>query len=135
MTIDWMKWAEWLFYNAVIPLIIPIAIVKVFSWLLTKAPNPPLKIFAIIKDGQVFFYCTALTAAAFEDLKKAPAGFNTSPWIMGLLLILILSTAAFAVGVIAKNSVSERRFGWYSVFMVAGAILLVISFRNWAGLL
>ena len=135
VTIDWMKWAEWLFYNAVIPLLIPIAIVKLFSWLLTKAPKQPLKIFGIIKDGQVFFYCTALTAAAFADLKKVPAAFDTSPWLMGFLLLLILSTAAFAVGVIAKETVQESRFGWSSVAMALMAIFLVISYRQTAGLL
>lgn len=135
MTIDWMKWAEWLFYNAVIPLIIPIAIVKLFSWLVTKAPNHPLKIFAIIKDGQVFFYCTALTASAFENLRKLPPAFDTSPWLMGFVLILILSSAAFALGVIAKDNVQESKFGWSSACMVAAAIFLVITFRNKAGLL
>src|SRR5437867_12394521 len=134
-TFDWMKWAQWLFYNAVIPLLIPLATAKFFSWLLTKAPHKPLKIFAIIKDGQVFFYCTALTAAAFENLKKVPPGFDTSTWIMGFVLILILSTAAFAVGVIAKESVEESRFGWSSVFMAIAAILVVITFREKAGLL
>ena len=133
--IDWMKWLEWLFYNAVIPLLVPVGSVKFFSWLLSKAPKKALEIFSIIKDGQVFFYCTALTAAAFEDLRKVPAGFNTTPWVMGLVLILILSTAAFAVGVIAKDSVQESKFGWSSVAMVATAIFVVITFREKAGLL
>jgi hypothetical protein len=133
--LDWMKWLEWLFYNTVIPLLVPVAIVKVFSWWLSRPPKQTLKIFAIIKDGQVFFYCTALTAVAFEDLKRVPSGFNTTPWVIGLLLILILSTAAFAVGVISKDSVDESKFGWSSVAMVAAAILVVITFREKAGLL
>ena len=76
-----------------------------------------------------------MTSVAIGDLRKVPSGFDTSLWVMGLLLILILSTVAFAVAAISRDTVQESKFGWSSVAMVVAAILVVIAFREKAGLL
>jgi hypothetical protein len=124
------KTIEWVFFNVVIPMI-PVAIVWFLSWFIKTSQT----IFSIIKDGQIFFYCTALTAVAIGDLQKCPKEFNTRPWMMGLVTIIILSSGAFAAGAISKNSLVEKRFGWASVAMAIASILTVISFRGKAGLL
>jgi len=138
---DWMKLIPWLFYNVVLPLVIPLATVKVISWFLSKpsgaakTSKAAITIFSIIKDGQVFFYCTALASVAIGDLKRVPAGFDTTLWVIGLLAIIILSTVCFAAAVNNKDLVEETRFGWCSVTMAITAILAVADFRINAGLL
>jgi hypothetical protein len=133
-----MKTIQWLFFNAAIPLS-PVGIVWFIFWLFSNSSaTPPKKaqaIFSIIKDGQVFFYCTALTSGAIGDLGKVPNGFDTSPWVMVLLFIIILSTVAFAVAAYNKDALEEKKFGWCSVATAITAILTVISFRDKAGLL
>jgi hypothetical protein len=129
-----VKSIEWLFFNAVIPLI-PVGIVWLVFWFLSHPGLPSRKIFSIIKDGQVFFYCTALTSVAIGDLGKAPSGFDTAPWVMALLFIIILSTAAFAAAAYNQSALNETKFGWCSVRMALASIIVVINFRAMAGLL
>src|ERR1700683_279219 len=136
---EWMKLIPWLFYNVVLSLLIPVAVVQGISWLLSKPNSSPprntLSLFGIIKDGQVFFYCTALAAVAVGDLRRVPIGFDTTLWVMGLVVIMILSTVCFAVGANNKDLVEEAKFGWTSVAMATAAILAVMMFRTKAGLL
>ncbi|SRR5258708_6499638 len=136
---DWMKVIPWLFYNVVLSLLIPVAMVQGISWLLSKPkaspPRTTLTVFGIIKDGQVFFYCTALACVAVGDLSRVPRGFDITFWVMGLLVIMILSTVCFAVAANSKDVLEEGRFGWCSVAMAIAAILTVLEFRSKAGLL
>ena len=132
-----MKEITWLFFNTVIPLI-PVGAVKALSWLTAgSAPGVATRktIFSIIKDGQIFFYCTALAAVAIGDLPKVPIGFDTTPWLMGLLLVIILSTLAFAVAAHSTGTLKEKEYGWCSVAMAVVAVLTVLNFRAKAGLL
>jgi hypothetical protein len=133
-----MRVVQWLFFNAAIPLI-PILIVWFVSWLLSQPkavpPTNTAKLFSIIKDGQVFFFCTALTSVAIGDLGKVPSGFDTTPWVMVLLLIIILSTVAFAVAANNRNALNQDNFGWCSVGTAATTIVVVLDFRQKAGLL
>lgn len=124
----------WLFYNAVVPLI-PIGIVWLISWFLSKSPTTTATVFSIIKDGQVFFFCTALASAAIGDLAKARAGFDGTYWVIGLLFIVIVSAAAFAAAALAKGNSNEDRVGWSSVLAAMATIVLVLSFRYEAGIL
>ena len=128
-----MKLAIWLFFNALVPLS-PVLIVWGLSWLFSDA-GPTRKVFSIIKEGQVFFYCTAISSAAIGDVGRVPKNFETVPWIMGLLFIIILSTVAFAAGAHNKDTVKEGKFGWSSIAMAVAAIATVVVFRDKAGLI
>lgn len=127
------KELTWLFFNTGIPLV-PVMIVWGISWLTNDSASQKT-MFSIIKDGQLVFYCTAVTSVAIGDVRKAPSGFDTTPWIMGLLTIIIISTVAFAVAAHNPQAVREGKFGWTSVAMVIAAVLLVLNFRQQAGLL
>lgn len=128
-----MRVLGWFFFNAVIPLV-PVFIVWMISWL-TSTGSSSKKVFSIIKDGQLFFYCTALTSVAIGDIRKAPQALDTLPWTMGLITILILSTVCFAVAAYNPTGVNEGKFGWSSVGAVIATVLTVFSFRSEAGLL
>ena len=120
----------WLFYNALIPLG-PVLFTWVISWLINKNKT----IFEIIKDGQVFFYCTATSSVAIGDLQKVPENFDGSSWLVSFIFILILSTVAFAVAVTNNATLQQNRFGWASVATAVATILVVVTFRGKAGLL
>lgn len=129
-----MSVLQWPFFNAVIPLF-PVAIVWIISWFLSSVGNPAMKVFSIIKDGQVFFFCTALTSVAIGDLGKVPKGFDNTPWVMALLFIIILSTAAFAAAAQNQAALDQKKFGWCSVAMAVATIGVVLTFRQRAGIL
>ena len=120
----------WLFYNALIPLS-PVLLALVVSWFI----NNNKTVFDIIKDGQVFFYCTATCSVAIGDLQKAPKDFDGASWLTGFVFIMILSTVAFTVGVTNTATVQKNKFGWASVATSIATILVVATFRKKAGLL
>jgi hypothetical protein len=128
-----MKELGWFFFNVAIPLL-PVFIVWAASWL-TSDRSANKTVFSIIKDGQLFFYCTALTSVAIGDIRKAPTALETLPWTMGLITIVILSSVAFAIAANNPTAVREGKLGWSSIAMVVAAILTVFSFRSEAGLL
>ena len=53
----------WLFYNTVIPLL-PVPLVLLGSWLIGANRN----VLSLLRDGQLCFYCTALSAVAIRDV-------------------------------------------------------------------
>jgi hypothetical protein len=128
----------WLVYNAVIPLF-PIALVWFISWFLSQPKSTPpslgASVFSIIKDGQVFFFCTALASAAVGDLGKAQKGFESANWIAGLVCVIIIATAAFAGAALNKDAVDQRKVGWSSILAATTTTLLVLISRHKAGLL
>jgi len=69
------------------------------------------------------------------DLKKATPGFDTGPWLSGLLLILVISTGAFAIAAHNKEVPKKNKFCLVSVAMAIVTILFVLNLRNQAGLL
>jgi len=129
-----MKELTWLFFNTVIPLV-PIGAVKFISWVKTQEGSGAKTLFSIIRDGQIFFYSTALAAVAIGDLPRVPAGFDIMPWLMCMLLIIILSTLAFAVAADRAIKLKEKEYGWCSLAMAVFAVLMVLNFKRKAGLL
>lgn len=129
-----MKVTAWLFFNALIPLS-PVGIVWGLSWLCSDGAKPTKRLFSIIKDGQMFFYCTALTSAAMGEFGGLAKDFDVNPWVMTMLAIIILSISAFAVAVHDAKAVSEKRYGWLSLVMACITIAVVLKFRIDAGLL
>jgi hypothetical protein len=123
----------WLFYNALVPLL-PVLFVWGISWLVSDSGKTK-KICEIIRDGQVLFYCTATSSVAMGDLKKVPQSFDTSPWLAGFLFILVLSTGAFAIAAHNRDAPKEDKFCLVSVAMAIATILVVVTFRDKAGLL
>ncbi len=127
---------EWLFFNTLIPLS-PVLIVKGISWLVSDTGRSKT-IFSIISDGQVFFYCTATCSVAIGDFKNVPkdlVGFDPSPWLMGFIFILLLSTVAFTVAALNRSETKEGKFGWSSIAMAIAATVTAVFFRSETGLL
>lgn len=129
-----MKAMHWLFFNALIPLG-PVGIVWGISWLCSDGSKPVKRLFSIIKDGQVLFYCTALVSSAMGEQGKLPKDFDFGPWMMAMLIIIILSTSGFAVAIHDQKAVQESRYGWLSLMMACITIVTVLVFRDKAGLL
>ena len=120
----------WLFYNALLPLC-PV----LFTWVISWFNSNNKTVFEIIKDGQVFFYCTATSSVAIGDLQKVSRDFDGSSWLVGFIFILLLSTVAFAVAIANNATLQQNKFGWASVATAIATILVVITFREKAGLL
>lgn len=123
---------NWLFFNTLLPLS-PIFFVWVCFWLFGKRKD----IFEIIKDGQVCFYCVATSSIAIGDLKKA--SFNTDMFLIGFIAICLLSTLFYVIAIsesaATEKKLQQNRFGKVSVAMVVATVLVVVSFREKAGLL
>ncbi|MBK7956189.1 MAG: hypothetical protein KBE22_02495 [Candidatus Accumulibacter sp.] len=127
-----MKELSWVFFNSIVPLL-PVFVVWGIPHL--REDVPPKRVFSIIKDGQVFFFCAALSSGALGELPRVPSSFQIAPWIVGFLTILVLSIIAFVVAAQNPEKVREGRFGWASVGMVLTAVGVVLSFRIQVGLL
>ena len=114
----------WLLYSAVIPLA-PLALVLVGGYLL---PNKKQPFFDIIRDGQVFFFCTATIAFLVRDLAKTQvSGAGLTFGFLGLLLLVF--SVLFGFVVMNKDDVDKSKVGWMSIFSVIGVIALVSGIR------
>ena len=120
----------WLLYSAVIPLA-PLALVWIGGYLLPKKKQP---FFDVIRDGQLFFYCTATIAVLVRDLAKAQV--SSAGLAFGFLgLLLLVFSGLFGVVVMNKDDVDKSNVGWLSIFSVIVVILLVSGIRVSEGLL
>ena len=121
---------DWLIFNAVIPLS-PIVLVWVGSWILV---DPTSKLFLIIRDGQMCFYCTTLLALLIRDVSSTQKSSN-SIIIGSTVLFFIFSTFIYGVAVSNKDKVIEKKLGWISIFMSVTIIVFVLTIRMREGLL
>jgi hypothetical protein len=95
--------AEWILYDVCLSLL-PIPLVLLGTWLI----NTPRGLFAIIRDGQLCFYCTTLGAVAIRDVTKlARPGQPIAVWLAGILFCLILATFTYGIAVTIESSKHE----------------------------
>ncbi len=119
----------WLCYNCVLALL-PVVLVAGYLWV-TKAP---VSLMGIVRDGQLFFYCAALAAAAIGDLLLPRHALPISPMglafdVFGLVLCIILSCWFFGISSGNKGIVDDSRLASISYIFTVGATGLVASVR------
>jgi hypothetical protein len=131
---------EWLMYDVVLALL-PVPLVFLGTWLI----GTPRGLFAIIRDGQLCFYCTALGAVAIRDVTKVPRpGQSLAVSLGGIMFCLILSTFTYGVAVINATApapavgiaqTDERRLGVTSVCVAITTTIIVAIVRKTMGLI
>jgi hypothetical protein len=125
---------EWAFYNVVLSLL-PVPLIWLALWLI----NANRSLFLIIRDGQLCFYCTTLSATTLHELllmrAQQPVGFP----VAGLLFLMILSTFAYGVAVVSDNLsaniIEEWKLGIISVSTALTTTILVVITRWQFGML
>lgn len=122
---------EWLFYNTFIPLL-PVPLVMLGSWM--KGANR--HVFSVIRDGQLCFYCTALSAVAIKDiLASSSAGLVLIRLpIGGMIFCMILSTFAYGIAVTSDDA-EDNKLGIISLLASLTTTVLVVTTRKSIGLL
>lgn len=125
----------WFFYNVLVPLA-PVPLVYFGAWLL----GAPKRLATIVRDGQVCFYCTTLSAACINDIVNfmdAAQKVGSKPHstigiaIAGAIFCIILSTFTYAVATIAADraSLDETKFAGTSLATTVATIVIVASIR------
>jgi hypothetical protein len=132
---------NWFIYNTVFPLS-PVPLVYFGAWLVGTRK----RVMAIIRDGQLCFYCTSLAAVCINDILKAgKLPGNATVSIAGLISCLIIST--FTYGIAATTAataqspdssgapaVGELKLGISSIATAIATTLLVMQLRYTLGL-
>ena|SRR5579859_7564906 len=115
---------EWLLYEAIFPLS-PVLLVWLGGRLL---PSKKQTMFQLIRDGQLFFFCTALIAILLRDLGKMQQPVNIG--LFGFLCLLLLAFGVlFGFVAMNKNDVDETALGLTSTFSVLLVLSLVLGVR------
>jgi hypothetical protein len=120
---------NWLLCDCLLGLL-PALLVWFGSWLV----GPPVPLVTIIRDGQLYFYCSSLCAVALRDLIKSPVrSTDLTLWVPGLLLAVIFFSYIFALAVQHSRSQErgglgprpfDMRVGWTSVIFVIASTAL-----------
>jgi hypothetical protein len=118
-----MEILEWLLYNTVIPLS-PVPLVLIGGWLLGRAQH----LFAVIRDGQLFFYCTGTIAILLRDLGRKQ-GYDGKLVEGTLYVMLIYCAFFFGVAVLNREQVQEREMGHTSTWTVLLITVFVLVTR------
>lgn len=121
----------WLFYNTVIPLL-PVPLVLLGSWLVGANRN----ILSLLRDGQLCFYCTALSAVAIRDvmLNSGQEGISIEIPLVGLLFCIIFSTFTYGIAV-THDQAKDWKLALTSIFTTIVTIIIVAGTRQTMGLL
>lgn len=124
---------EWLFYNSVIPLL-PVPLVVLGIWL----KGLDLRILPILRDGQLCFYCTALSAVALRDILGANTqGISIELSIGGIIFCIILSVYAYGIAVTSENpdDKSSKRLAITSIMTAVTTTVIIANIRSTLNLL
>jgi hypothetical protein len=121
---------SWLLCDCILS-ILPVPLVLFGAWL----KNQRIPFVAVIRDGQLYFYCCSLCAVALRDLAKS----RVRPpdllwWQPGLVLAIVVFSYAFAV--VVQHSMSlergarevrqmDNRVAWTSVIFAIASTVLV----------
>lgn len=87
----------WFALNILLPLL-PILIVGFYFW------HRELAYAALLRDGQLYFYSTALCAGSMSDLFSKDVKGDATALFLLLLFLIILSTGAFAIAAICNHA-------------------------------
>jgi hypothetical protein len=127
---------EWLFFSVIMPLL-PIPLVLLGLWMCGMSR----KISSIIRDGQLCYYCTSLSASTISDLynynkgippSAASTAFQLQILFFGMMFCMILSIFSYAIAIIfsqtdntvVSNESYEGRFALMSLGYVIATTLL-----------
>ena len=99
-----------------------------------------LRLLSILSDGQLCFYCTAISASAINDIvTKSAENNNKGIFVGGMFLCLILSLFAYGIAATSQIDKSEPndngRLAWTSILAAVTTTILVAWSRNSLGLL
>jgi hypothetical protein len=120
----------WVVYGFLVPLL-GIVLIRTGFWILGIAKG----FSDIIKDGQLCFFCTTVSAATLNDLLKTPTKANGSIvgfGVAALILCMLLATFIFGVAVnqaSAITAVAQRKIALMSGFVLLLTIVFTLLFR------
>lgn len=116
---------KWIFFNVVMALF-PLLL----NFILTRVGNMQIGLVDLLKDGELFFFSTAISASAIGTLfSERPSDLATAV-VLGclLLVILIISTGLFSLRSFLKlkqmDVLDARIFGKASVWCSLIAVIL-----------
>ena len=97
---DYLIFLQWFLYNTIIPLM-PIPLVWLGAWII----GANQKLLSILSNGQLCFYCTAISASAIRDIVAMSSENNNLKGIFvgGIIFCMILSTFDYGVAAIANQ--------------------------------
>ena len=132
---EYSELLQWILYNTVIPLM-PIPLVWFEAWII-KAKQ---RFLDILSDGQLCFYCTAISASAIRDIVTKSSENNLKDiFVSGIIFCMILSTFAYAIATINQidrdKPNDSGRLAWTSISAAVTTTILVAWSRNSLGLL
>jgi hypothetical protein len=107
---------EWLLFNVALPLL-PIPLIRFVSWLINKDHG----FVAILRDGQLCFYSTTLTATTIyeivnRDIARGSSQHSPAPLVLavgGCILVFAVPAIVYGVAVVMAGSddkVYQRKF-------------------------
>jgi hypothetical protein len=124
MTVPVTTVGSWLLYEAVFPLS-PVLLVWGGSSFLPKKKKG---LFELIRDGQLFFFCTAMVAVLLRDLGKSPPG--DGGLLYGFLYLLLVAFGVlFGFVALNKDDVDPVTLGRTSISAAVLVVALVLGIR------
>jgi hypothetical protein len=126
-----LELSQWLLYSSFIPLF-PIPLVWLSAWLLGIDRSWA----TILRNGQLCFYCTTLSATTIRDIiTRSPADTSLNSIFIGFLVVIIIfSTFLYGTAVTIVELPSEQppqndRIVWLSIFTAVATTITVIVTR------
>src|SRR5712692_2067951 len=124
MSVSITSVALWLLYEAAFPLS-PVLLVWVGGRALLPAKKQTM--FQLIRDGQLFFFCTASIAILLRDIGKTPPH---NAFLFGFLCFLLMVFGVlFGFVAMNKESIDEKGLGLLSLFSTLTVLGLVLGIR------
>ena len=111
--------------------LLEIALIRVGFWILGIAKG----FSDIIKDGQLCFFCTTVSAATLNDPLRAQPKANASIvgfGVAALILCMLLATFIFGVAVnqaAVITPVAQRKIAVSSIFILLLTMVFTLLFR------
>jgi len=121
---DAVKYIEWLGYNFFIPLS-PLVLVWAGGIIVPSKHKPML---SIIKNGQLFFYCTTILAILLKDIGSA--NHEVSTWISPIFYFsIIIFSGLFGIGLFLSDDADEIAMGSISASCTIFTVATVLGVR------
>ena len=123
--------AKWLLYDCTFALIPIAGAWFAANWILGKRTVPA----DVIRDGQLFFYCSTLSAAALGDVVTVA---NPIPgkdyWVFGFIVSIIFATLFYGAAFLSEDQNDKDRVALSSSIFALAATALVGFFRDTYGI-
>lgn len=117
------QFLTWLLYEVVLPLL-PVLLIYTGTWMFGQA-----RLFAVIRDGQLCFYCTTIVAVLLRDLVKKNTAIASL--VAVLVILMIFTTFIYGAAVLVERKPGdEKKMGWTSILTCIATVLLVLFVRS-----